>query len=67
MKGDQMGIRAAYPTPRELPLSNRTRFSLEGGRHVGRPIASAIISLQVTDLEPKSSDVDPLIKVLDYA
>src|SRR4051812_34271821 len=27
MKGDQMGIRAAYPTPRELPLSNRTRFS----------------------------------------
>src|SRR3954453_19338711 len=26
MKGDQMGIRAAYPTPRELPLSNRTRF-----------------------------------------
>src|SRR3954463_7919208 len=27
MKGDQMGIRPAYPTPRELPLSNRTRFS----------------------------------------
>src|SRR3954469_557725 len=27
MKGDQMGILAAYPTPRELPLSNRTRFS----------------------------------------
>src|SRR3954451_20912730 len=26
MKGDQMGILAAYPTPRELPLSNRTRF-----------------------------------------
>src|SRR5215213_3397947 len=26
MKGDQMGIRAAYPTPRELPLSNQTRF-----------------------------------------
>src|SRR5215204_3809833 len=27
MKGDQMGIRAAYPTPLELPLSNRTWFS----------------------------------------
>jgi hypothetical protein len=26
MKGDQMGIRAAYPTPLELPLSNRTWF-----------------------------------------
>src|SRR5829696_8536465 len=28
MKGDQMGIRAAYPTPQELPLSNWTWFSL---------------------------------------
>src|SRR4051794_2690782 len=28
MKGDQMGILAAYPTQRELPLSNQTRFSL---------------------------------------
>src|SRR5215212_6080729 len=27
MKGDQMGIRAAYPTPQELPLSNWTWFS----------------------------------------
>ena len=27
MKGDQMGILAAYPTQRELPLSNQTRFS----------------------------------------
>src|SRR3954470_15613306 len=27
MKGDQMGIRPAYPTPRELPLSNRTRLN----------------------------------------
>jgi hypothetical protein len=27
MKGDQMGIRAAYPTPLELPLSNRTWFN----------------------------------------
>src|SRR3954468_3443351 len=26
MKGDQMGSRAAYPTPPELPLSNRTWF-----------------------------------------
>src|SRR3954469_9815459 len=26
MKGDQMGILAAYPTQRELPLSNQTRF-----------------------------------------
>src|SRR4051794_6831974 len=32
MKGDQMGIRAAYPTPRELPLSNRTRFSSDQSR-----------------------------------
>jgi len=46
---------------------SNTLLVLEGGRHVGRPIASAIISLQVTDLEPKSIDVDPLIKVLDYA
>src|SRR3954453_17676399 len=29
MKGDQMGILAAYPTPRELPLSNRTRFKCD--------------------------------------
>src|SRR4051794_30328948 len=28
MKGDQMGILAAYPTQRELPLSNQTRFNL---------------------------------------
>jgi hypothetical protein len=28
MKGDQMGIRAAYPTQRELPLSNWTWFRL---------------------------------------
>src|SRR4051812_48297184 len=28
MKGDQMGILAASPTQRELPLSNQTRFSL---------------------------------------
>ena len=28
MKSDQMGILAAYPTQRELPLSNQTRFSL---------------------------------------
>src|SRR4051812_12095777 len=27
MKGDQIGIRAADPTPQELPLSNQTRFS----------------------------------------
>src|SRR3954451_18067653 len=27
MKSDQMGILAAYPTQRELPLSNQTRFS----------------------------------------
>jgi hypothetical protein len=27
MKGDQMGILAAYPTQRELPLSNWTWFS----------------------------------------
>src|SRR5215211_4513451 len=27
MKGDHMGIRAASPTQRELPLSNQTRFS----------------------------------------
>src|SRR4051794_38352321 len=27
MKGDHMGILAAYPTQRELPLSNRARFS----------------------------------------
>src|SRR3954453_10491083 len=27
MKGDQMGILAADPTQRELPLSNQTRFS----------------------------------------
>jgi hypothetical protein len=26
MKGDQIGILAAYPTPRELPLSNWTWF-----------------------------------------
>src|SRR4051812_20286986 len=26
MKGDQMGILAAYPTQRELPLSNQARF-----------------------------------------
>src|SRR3954447_11193892 len=26
MKGDQMGILVAYPTQRELPLSNQTRF-----------------------------------------
>src|SRR3954462_12696023 len=29
MKGDQMGILAAYPTQRELPLSNQTRFNSE--------------------------------------
>src|SRR3954449_7303373 len=28
MKGDQMGILAAYPTQRQLPLSNQTRFSI---------------------------------------
>jgi len=28
MKGDQMGIRAASPTPLELPLSNWTWFSI---------------------------------------
>src|SRR3954454_6552188 len=33
MKGDQMGIRPAYPTPRELPLSNRTRFKLKYNRN----------------------------------
>ena len=49
------------------PSQTFSNTLLEGGRHVGRPIASAIISLQVTDLEPKSIDVDPLIKVLDYA
>src|SRR4051812_29451071 len=27
MKGDQMGILAAYPTQRELPLSNQTWFN----------------------------------------
>jgi len=26
MKGDHMGILAAYPTQRELPLSNWARF-----------------------------------------
>jgi hypothetical protein len=30
MKGDQMGILAAYPTQRELPLSNWTWFSRDG-------------------------------------
>src|SRR3954449_7272166 len=28
MKGDQMGILAGYPTQRELPLSNQTRFKM---------------------------------------
>src|SRR5215207_7563569 len=28
MKGDQMGIRVADPTQRELPLSNWTRFNM---------------------------------------
>src|SRR3954454_21298838 len=32
MKGDQMGILAAYPTQRELPLSNQTRFKWDGYR-----------------------------------
>src|SRR3954454_9717559 len=32
MKSDQMGILAAYPTQRELPLSNQTRFSFFGHR-----------------------------------
>jgi len=27
MKGDQIGTRTAHPSPRELPLSNQTRFS----------------------------------------
>jgi hypothetical protein len=27
MKGNQIGILAAYPTPRELPLSNWTWFN----------------------------------------
>src|SRR6187551_887930 len=31
MKGDQMGILAAYPTQRELPLSNQTRFKIASG------------------------------------
>jgi hypothetical protein len=53
--------------PMSKPSQTFSNTLLEGGRHVGRPIASAIISLQVTDLEPKSIDVDPLIKVLDYA
>src|SRR6185436_10022805 len=29
MKDDQMGIHAASPTPRELPLSNQTRFKMD--------------------------------------
>src|SRR3954471_4752313 len=28
MKGDQMGILAAYPTQRERPLSNQARFKM---------------------------------------
>src|SRR4051812_9493765 len=36
MKGDQMGILAAYPTQRELPLSNQTRFkSTQASRQRG--------------------------------
>ena len=34
-----MGIRAAYPTQRELPLSNQTRFSLAGA--AAEPIGSS--------------------------
>jgi hypothetical protein len=32
MKGDQMGILAAYPTQRELPLSNWTWFNTKSLR-----------------------------------
>src|SRR3954451_4071466 len=35
MKGDHMGIRAADPTQRELPLSNWARFSSRGRAYVG--------------------------------
>src|SRR3954466_7009754 len=36
MKADHMGTDPVHPSPRELPLSNQTRFSLTRGRIFGR-------------------------------
>ena len=36
MKGDQMGTGHTYPSPRELPLSNQTRFNLFGAEQLTR-------------------------------
>jgi len=45
MKGDQMGIRAAHPTPRELPLSNQTWFRCNRICHDGQPVAGLDLAL----------------------
>src|SRR3954451_4812403 len=45
MKGDQMGTDPPNPSPRELPLSNQTRFSLAAdlvGRDLGHARAGAM-------------------------
>src|SRR3954454_7932058 len=45
MKGDQMGILAADPTQRELPLSNQTRFKslLSRGERLDQSVIPSIL------------------------
>src|SRR4051794_24953551 len=38
MKGDQMGADPTHPSPRELPLSNQTRFSTVDAAQAGRAV-----------------------------
>src|SRR3954447_4402860 len=65
MKGDQMGILAAYPTPRELPLSNRTRFKFT--KRWRRAIALARIAADYTDRQcATASDDNPADRVQAY-
>src|SRR5829696_3649033 len=53
MKGDQMGTHLANPSPRELPLSNQTRFKVERSRCANRsaamPVFAANLSLMFTE------------------
>src|SRR3954466_14349334 len=63
MKGDQMGILAAYPTQRELPLSNQTRFRFTvpllprvGERH---PEAAVIVPPRATAMPSRTAESQP--------
>src|SRR3954470_12226144 len=65
MKGDQMGIRPASPTPRELPLSSRTWFRKKAEALVGFRGGGAVSRNQACDKGAEQGSPTPARVVHD--